>query len=218
LTTGTKLHLSPCDSTTVYIPRNSGQARCWPPECSLVLLDDSGFSAVKVLDAMRHRVTAITQKRLDAAIHDPVPPRPPGTMKRTRLKDVRPDLGRPDPRSDEYVLARWRCAGLVRGAGAHFESASRKAVWQNKLPRAAISGPSGGMRAHRVLSQWNPTRPSGAERSCHRQTAVLNTPASRMITLALNYRRSAARCGRARYASAAACGPPRERRSEAETM
>src|SRR5205085_5794009 len=36
--------------------------------------------------------------------------------------------------------------------------------------RAATSGPSGGMRAGRVLSRRSPTTPSCAKRSCQRQT------------------------------------------------
>ena len=47
--------------------------------------------------------------------------------------------------------------------------------------RAATSGPSGGMRAGRVLSRRSPSTPSCAKRPCQRKTTVLDTPASSMI-------------------------------------
>src|SRR6058998_1205335 len=51
----------------------------------LVLVGDSGFSTLLFLDAMRRgRITAITRLRLDAALYDPAPPRPPGTIGRPR--------------------------------------------------------------------------------------------------------------------------------------
>ncbi len=54
-------------------------------------------------------------------------------------------------------------------------------AWVRATTRAATSGPSGGMRAGRILSRRSPARPSRAKRSCQRQTAILDTPASRMI-------------------------------------
>ena len=48
--------------------------------------------------------------------------------------------------------------------------------------RSAISGASGGMRDGRVLSRSSPSTPSCMKRSCQRQTAVLATAASRMIS------------------------------------
>ena len=47
--------------------------------------------------------------------------------------------------------------------------------------RSAISGASGGLRDGRVLSR-SPSTASCIKRSCQRQTAVLATPASRMIS------------------------------------
>lgn len=66
------------------------QARRWLPGRDLVLVGDGGFSALLFLDAMRRaRVTAITRLRLDAALYDPAPPRPPGTIGRPRTKGAR---------------------------------------------------------------------------------------------------------------------------------
>ena len=66
------------------------QARRWLPDRDLVLVADSGFSALLFLDAMRRGgVTAITRLRLDAALYEPAPPRPPGTIGRPRKKGAR---------------------------------------------------------------------------------------------------------------------------------
>ncbi|MFC7554366.1 transposase [Pseudoroseomonas wenyumeiae] len=63
------------------------QARRWLPRRDIVLVGDSGFAALELLAALaRHRITAITRLRLDAALHDPAPPRRPGTNGRPRTK------------------------------------------------------------------------------------------------------------------------------------
>jgi DDE superfamily endonuclease len=51
------------------------QARRWLRGRDLVLVGDSGFSALLFLDAMRRSgVTAITRLRLDAALYEPARP------------------------------------------------------------------------------------------------------------------------------------------------
>src|SRR3712207_4567901 len=66
------------------------QARRWLPGRDLVLVGDSRFSALLFLEAMRRaRLTAITRLRLDAALYEPAPPRPPGTIGRPRKKGAR---------------------------------------------------------------------------------------------------------------------------------
>ncbi len=66
------------------------QARRWLQGRDLVLVTDSGFSALVFLGAMRRGgVTAITRLRLDAALYDPAPPRLPGTVGRPRKKGAR---------------------------------------------------------------------------------------------------------------------------------
>jgi len=66
------------------------QARRWLPERDLILVTDSGFSALLFLDAMRRAgITAITRLRLDAALYEPAPMRLPGTLGRPRRKGAR---------------------------------------------------------------------------------------------------------------------------------
>ena len=66
------------------------QARRWMPGRHLVLVTDSGFSALEFLAALlRQEVTCITRLRLDAALYRPAPPRRPGTIGRPRTKGER---------------------------------------------------------------------------------------------------------------------------------
>jgi len=108
------------------------QARRWLPGRDLVLVGDSSFSALLFLDAMRRaRLTAITRLRLDAALYEPAPPRPPGTIGRPRKKGARlPILF--DLLADESTS--WQ--GLVvqgwYGAGERaIEITSATAVWRH---------------------------------------------------------------------------------------
>ena len=108
------------------------QARRWLPERDLILVTDTGFSALLFLGAMRRAgITTITRLRLDAALYEPAPVRLPGTMGRPRRKGARlPTLSE--------VLAtrgtRWQTVHVPGwyGAGERtIEIASATAVWQH---------------------------------------------------------------------------------------
>ena len=108
------------------------QARRWLPRRDLILVADSGFSALLFLDAMRRAgITAITRLRLDAALYEPAPLRLPGTLGRPRRKGARlPTLAQ--------VLAAestpWQLVQVPGwyGAGERMiEIASATAVWQH---------------------------------------------------------------------------------------
>ena len=106
------------------------QARRWLPRRDLVLVGDSGFSALLFLDAMRRGgITAITRLRLDAALYEPAPPRPPGTIGRPRTKGARLPtpahvLADPSTSWQTVVVPGWY------GTGARtIEIASATAVW-----------------------------------------------------------------------------------------
>ncbi|GLS68112.1 hypothetical protein GCM10007890_01230 [Methylobacterium tardum] len=108
------------------------QARRWLPGCDLVVVGDSGFSALLFLDARRRaRITAITRLRLDAALYDPAPSRPPGTIKRPRTKGARLPtltaiLAAKDARWHAVVVPGWYGAGERT-----IEIASDTAVWRH---------------------------------------------------------------------------------------
>ena len=48
----------------------------WVAERLIVVVADSSFAALGVLDAARHKLCMITRLRLDAALYDPAPERP----------------------------------------------------------------------------------------------------------------------------------------------
>ena len=65
-------------------------ARRWLPGREIVLVSDSGFSALDFLAALARRgMICITRLRLDAALYEPAPPRRPGTIGRPRTKGKR---------------------------------------------------------------------------------------------------------------------------------
>lgn len=108
------------------------QARRWLPGRDLIVVGDSGFSALLFLDAMRRaRITAITRLRLDAALYDPAPPRPPGTVGRPRTKGARLPtlaaiLAAKDTRWHAVVAPGWYGAGERT-----IEIASDTTVWRH---------------------------------------------------------------------------------------
>jgi DDE superfamily endonuclease len=66
------------------------QAQRWLPHRELVVVGDSAFSALEWLYALaRQNITVVTRLRLDAALYEPAPFRPPGTKGRPRKKGKR---------------------------------------------------------------------------------------------------------------------------------
>ena len=97
-----------------------------------MLVGDSSFSALLFLDAMRRaRLTAITRLRLDAALYEPAPPRPPGTIGRPRKKGARlPTLF--DLLADESTSWQALVVQGWYGAGERaIEITSAMAVWRH---------------------------------------------------------------------------------------
>jgi DDE superfamily endonuclease len=66
------------------------QAQRWLPHRELVVVADSAFAALEWLQALVQRnITVVTRLRLDAALYEPAPFRPPGTNGRPRKKGKR---------------------------------------------------------------------------------------------------------------------------------
>ena len=61
----------------------------WVPERPIVVVADSSFAALELIDAVRRQVCIITCLRLDAALFDPAPQRAPGTIGRPLRKGAR---------------------------------------------------------------------------------------------------------------------------------
>jgi hypothetical protein len=108
------------------------QARRWLPGRDLVLVGDSGFSALKFLDALRRGgVTVITRLRLDAALYDPAPPRLPTTIGRPRIKGARLPTLASILTARETRWHRLTVPGWYGAGERTIEVASDTAVWQH---------------------------------------------------------------------------------------
>lgn len=65
------------------------QLHRWLPNKLLVIVADSSYAVLELLDSVRSYVSMITPLRLDAALYDFVPPRPAGKRGRNRKKGER---------------------------------------------------------------------------------------------------------------------------------
>lgn len=90
------------------------QIKRWLPERKLVIVADSSFACLELLSSIRKLASTsmITRLRLDAAMDEPAPPRPPGTMGRPRLKGKRlPNLEQilinPNTQWSKVTLSNW---------------------------------------------------------------------------------------------------------------
>jgi hypothetical protein len=61
----------------------------WLPERELIVVADSSFAALELLEVVREEVSVITRLRLDAALYEPAPQRKRGQMGRPRKKGKR---------------------------------------------------------------------------------------------------------------------------------
>ena len=108
------------------------QARRLLPGRNLVLVGDSGSSALLFLDAMRRgRIKTITRLRPDAALYEPAPPRPPGTIGRPGTKGARlPNLSNvlTDASTSWQAIV---MPGWYRAGERTNEIASATAVWRH---------------------------------------------------------------------------------------
>jgi hypothetical protein len=117
------------------------QVRRWLPEQTLVVVADSAYTVLDLLDRCRRLarpITMITRLRLDAALDDPAPPRPPGTKGRPRRKGKRhPTLHA--RLSDPQTI--WQALTVQWYGGTHRSSdvATATAVWcHNGMPPMPI--------------------------------------------------------------------------------
>ena len=105
------------------------QVKRWLPEREIIIVADSGFAALELLDAVRREVTMITRLRLDAALFEPAPERKPRQNGRPRLKGARlPTLAT----MLKDAQTRWHqqtVGGWYGGAAREVEVASATAVW-----------------------------------------------------------------------------------------
>ena len=104
----------------------------WVPTRSIVVVADQAFSALAFLDGVRHQVAVITRLRLDAALFEPAPPRPTGTVGRPRCKGDRlptlqARLDDPNTRWKQLTINAWYASGkrtlqIVSGTAVWYHS------------------------------------------------------------------------------------------------
>src|SRR5438874_731359 len=117
------------------------QLRRWLPDRYLVAVADSTYAALDLLAAcarLSNPVVVITRLRLDAALYDPAPARPPGTVGRPRKKGPRqPTLAArlEDPQTAwQAHTVRW-----YGGTARAIEVATATAVWYHRgLPPVSL--------------------------------------------------------------------------------
>lgn len=188
------------------------QARRWLPGRELVLVGDGSFSALLFLDAMRRaRITAITRLRLDAALYEPAPARPSGTIGRPRTKGARlPTLAATLVAQDTHGMRPWCRAGTGQPSAASRSPPAprfggmvgcrscQSAGYCCAIPRAAS----------RPKPCSAPTSPATHSRSCRGSSAVgASRSPSRKRAPILGSRRSGSGPKRRLRAPRPACSP-----------
>jgi hypothetical protein len=113
--------------------------RRWIPERPIVIVADSSFAALELLDATRRKICVVTRLRLDAALYDPAPTRAPGTIGRPRRKGAR----QPTLKAISTAKGtRWHAVTLSQWYGQGdkaVEIATGTAVWFHKgLPTVPL--------------------------------------------------------------------------------
>jgi hypothetical protein len=108
------------------------QAYRWLPDRQLVVVADSAYAVLELLDQMirlPRPVTMVTRLRLDAALYEPAPPREPGTMGRPPVKGKRLPIleavrDNPETQWRRITVPRW-----YRRGARPVEIVSQSCVW-----------------------------------------------------------------------------------------
>jgi hypothetical protein len=110
------------------------QVARWLPERQIVAVTDSGFAAIDLLNAVRHRICMITRLRLDARLFDPPAHRRAGTIGRPRV------IGRRQPTLAQRLAnprTRWRRFKVAGTAAANGCCRSCPAPPSGTIPAAS---------------------------------------------------------------------------------
>jgi len=142
------------------------QTARWLPGRRIVAVTDSGYAALDLLAAVRHRVCVVSRLRLDARLFDPAPPRKPGTIGRPRIVGQRqPTLARrlTNPATRWAVVT---VAGWYGGGDRRVEIATGTAVWHHSglplvpLRWVLVRDPAGAFRPQAFLCTDRDTGPA----------------------------------------------------------
>ncbi len=105
------------------------QVKRWLPEREVVVVADSSFAALELLEAVRREVTIITRLRMDAALYEPAPVRQPRQLGRPRLKGARLPTLATTLKDQQRVWSKHVIAGWYGGQARTVEVATATAVW-----------------------------------------------------------------------------------------
>lgn len=114
---------------TTWARQMIGQVSRWLPGREVVIVTDSGFAALELLDAVRREVTVITRLRLDAALYGPAPARQARQNGRPRLKGARLPTLAAVLKDERTAWSKRTVAGWYGGAERVVEVATDTAVW-----------------------------------------------------------------------------------------
>jgi hypothetical protein len=134
------------------------QVKRWLPGREVVVVADSSFAALELLDSVRGDVTMITRLRLDAALYEPAPSRRPRQNGRPRLKGARKPTLEAVLKDEQTAWKQCRVAGWYGATARLVEVASATAIWYHTgLPPVPIRwvvvrDPAGEFKPQALLS------------------------------------------------------------------
>jgi hypothetical protein len=143
------------------------QTKRWLPDRRVVVVADSGFSALELIAAVRRHVCLITRLRLDASLFEPAPKRRKGQMGRPALKGKRrPKLNAvlADPKTV------WTSVTLTEWYGG--QTRKLEYVSQTACPRLQSAGcwcvihPASVTRRHSFAPTLTLSLPQSSSASC----------------------------------------------------
>jgi hypothetical protein len=108
------------------------QVRRWIPNQAIVVVADSSFAALELLESLRQLPTAVhvvTRLRLDAALYEPAPQRQPKQMGRPRKVGKRLPTLNTRLEDAQTVWQAVTLAGWYGGRSCELQVASQTAVW-----------------------------------------------------------------------------------------
>jgi len=105
------------------------QVKRWLPEREVVIIADSSFAALELLEAVRREVTMITRLRLDAALFEPAPERKARQNGRPRLKGARLPTLATMLKDAQTCWNKQTVSGWYGGTAREVEVATATAVW-----------------------------------------------------------------------------------------
>ena len=102
------------------------------PDHSLVVVCDSSFAVLDLLDAVHRHVTVVTRLRLDAALFEPAPPRTPGKPGRPRKRGKRLDKLEAVLKSQHTPWQKLLVSHWYGQRAYQIEVTTGTAVWSNR--------------------------------------------------------------------------------------